>query len=69
MQKLCKSVNWFLYDRDLRDERVNLDDTLLKKQTRYPNKAHDVLFKKATPSDFDDVNETSVHRKCIELFK
>ena len=28
---LCKSIDWFLYDRDFRNERVNLVDALTTK--------------------------------------
>ena len=43
---LCKSMNWFLYDRDLRHERVNGLKTILPKLLLYSG--HNLRFLIAT---------------------
>ena len=71
-KKLCKSIDWFLYDRDLRHERVKTKFLFCASECHYssaiaPAKSNpsQVLFKTGVLQNF--VNFTGKH-PCWSLF-
>ena len=52
----CKSMDWFLYNRDHRHERINSFMTFLKDIAKFPGKTLNLIFLVA---HFDGSNKQS----------